>query len=255
MFKKDIIWDVAVIGGGPAGMMAAGRAAEMGARVILVEKNDSLGKKLRITGGGRCNVTNKELDNRKILKKYKDAEQFLFSAFSQWKVKDTLDFFEKRNMPLKVEAEQRVFPKSDSAESVWKVLVEYLKEKDVTVFSNSPVINITKTRNQTGNQIEKIIIKNGKEIKAKNFILVTGGKSRPETGSTGDGFLWLRNLGHTVAESNASLVPVAIEDLWVKKLSGVTLPKIKLTIFQNDKKIKSLKRFFSLTSASAGQLY
>lgn len=103
-------WDVIVIGGGPAGMMAAGRAAERGAKVLLLEKNDSLGKKLLITGGGRCNVTNSQFDNRKLLEKFKDSSKFLFSAFSQWSVKETLDFFHTRDMATKVENELRTFP-------------------------------------------------------------------------------------------------------------------------------------------------
>ena len=104
--KNEELWDVAVVGGGPAGMMAAGRAAERGLKVILIEKNDSLGKKLLITGGGRCNVTNNELDTRKLLEKFKDNGKFLFSAFSQWNVKETLDFFHLKNMETKVEREQ-----------------------------------------------------------------------------------------------------------------------------------------------------
>src|SRR3954468_17834986 len=100
------IWDVAIIGGGPAGMMAAGRAAERGLSVILIEKNNTLGQKLLITGGGRCNVTNAEFDTRKLLSKFKENDKFLFSAFSQWAVQDTLDFFHLRAMETKVEKEQ-----------------------------------------------------------------------------------------------------------------------------------------------------
>src|SRR5690242_20491102 len=100
---KDVLWDVVVVGGGPAGMMAAGRAAECGAKVLVIEKNDSLGKKLLITGGGRCNVTNAEYDTRKLLEKFRDNDKFLFSAFSQWSVRETLDFFHVREMQTKVE--------------------------------------------------------------------------------------------------------------------------------------------------------
>ena len=103
------IWDVAVIGGGPSGMMAAGRAAELGAKVILLEKNDTLGRKLLITGGGRCNVTNAEPDVRKFLAKYSKSDKFLFSAFSQWSVRETLDFFHTHGMPTKMEADNRAF--------------------------------------------------------------------------------------------------------------------------------------------------
>ena len=230
----NTIWDVVVIGGGPAGMMAAGRASELGAKVLLLEKNDSLGKKLLITGGGRCNVTNAQFDTRKLLAKFKGNDQFLFSAFSQWSVKETLDFFHSRAMPTKIENELRVFPESNTAQSVWDTLVDYLKKGNVTVRSNASVIDFV-----TDVATKKIIavkLKNGEEIQAKKFVLATGGKSRPETGSTGDGFKWLTKLGHTVTEPVASLVPITLSDKWVKTLSGVTLPEVKLTLLQNDKK-------------------
>src|SRR3989344_7944352 len=106
---EDTLWDVAVIGGGPAGMMAAGRAAERGAKVILLEKNPILGKKLLITGGGRCNVTNAEFDTKKLLAKYGSAGKYLASPFASWGARATMDFFEERGMSIKVEAEKRAF--------------------------------------------------------------------------------------------------------------------------------------------------
>ncbi len=232
------IWDVAVIGGGPSGMMAAGRAAELGASVILIEKNEGLGEKLLITGGGRCNLTNNELDVRKFLKKYKENDKFLFSAFSQFSVKDTLKFFNDRGMDTKVEAEGRVFPKSDSAKSVWNVLVEYLKKNKVVVKSNSPVLQFITEKD---NRISGVKVKGGEIIKAKAFILATGGISRPETGSTGDGFHWLASLGHKVMPTNMALVPISIKDKWIKKIQGISLTNIKLTTFQNNQKQESVK--------------
>lgn len=228
----DETYDVAIIGGGPAGMMAAGRAAERGLKVILIEKNDSLGKKLLITGGGRCNVTNAEFDDRTLLAKFKENDKFLFSAFSQFSVKESLDFFNSRGMPTKIEAEKRVFPVSNSAQSVWDVLVEYMKKGNVTVLSNSPVTSFSKV----GNKIESLTLKNKTVIQAHSFILATGGKSRPETGSTGEGFDWLKNLGHTIIEPDAALVPVKVADAWVKGISGLTLPEVKITLFQNETK-------------------
>jgi predicted Rossmann fold flavoprotein len=225
-------YDVAVIGGGPAGMMAAGRAAERGLKVILIEKNDTLGKKLLITGGGRCNVTNAEFDDRTLLAKFKENDKFLFSAFSQFSVKESLAFFNSRGMETKVEAEKRVFPVSDSAQSVWDVLVEYMKKGNVTVLSNSAVLGFT----EENHQITSVKIKGGKTISARSYILATGGKSRPETGSTGDGFEWLKQLGHTVVEPDAALVPVKVSDAWVKRISGLTLPEVKITLFQNETK-------------------
>ncbi|MDO8430679.1 MAG: aminoacetone oxidase family FAD-binding enzyme, partial [Candidatus Taylorbacteria bacterium] len=222
------IYDVAIIGGGPAGMMAAGRAAELGARVILIEKNPTLGVKLLITGGGRSNITNAVYDVRTFLKKYKDNDKFLFSAFSQQDVEKSINFFNKRGMPTKVEAENRVFPNSDSAQSVWNVLVEYMRAYNVEIKTNACVI---------GFNIENgIKLKNGEIIRAKKYILATGGTSRPETGSTGEGFSWLKELGHTIIPTNNALVPIALKDAWVKTLSGVTLRDIKLTTFQNNQK-------------------
>lgn len=231
------IWGVVVIGGGPAGMMAAGRAAELGAEVLLIEKNDVLGKKLLITGGGRCNVTNAEFDNRKLLDKFKGNGKFLFSAFSQYAVKESLEFFNSRNMPTKVEAENRVFPTSNKSSSVLNVLVEYMKEGNVTVLSNSPVAEINKNENE----IQSITLKNGQRILAKSFIVATGGKAYPETGSTGDGFVWLKKLGHNIVKPDSSLVPVKIKDKWVKDLQGITLPDVKISIFQDGEKQETKK--------------
>jgi len=229
---KEKTWDIAVIGGGPSGMMAAGRAAELGASVILIEKNPTLGKKLLLTGGGRCNVTNAEFDTRKFLEKFKDDGKFLFSAFSQFSVKDSLNFFNSRNMFTKIEAENRVFPVSDSSSSVLNALENYLKEGEVTVLLNSPISSI----NKDGNLITSVTLKDGKEIHAKSFIVATGGKAYPETGSTGDGFLWLKKLGHEVTEASSALVPIIIKDKWIKDLQGVSLPEIKISILQFGKK-------------------
>jgi len=231
------IYDVAIIGGGPAGLMAAGRASSLGAKVIILEKNATLGVKLLITGGGRCNVTNAQFDVRTFLKKYKDSDKFLFSAFSQFSVKDTLEFFNGKGMPTKVEAENRVFPVSDSSQSVWDVLVDTIKNNRVEVKSNATVTGF----DHENKKITAINLKNGEKVFAKKIVLATGGTSRPETGSTGDGFIWLKDLGHNVVASNEALVPIAISDKWVKELSGLTLQDIKLTTFQNNTKQQSHK--------------
>jgi predicted Rossmann fold flavoprotein len=254
--EVETIWDVAVIGGGPAGMIAAGTAAEKGAKVILIEKNSSLGKKLLITGGGRCNVTNAEFDTRKLLSKFKENDKFLFSAFSQWAVKETLDFFHMNNMETKVEREQRVFPVTNKAQSVWNVLVEYLKRSNVTVLSDTTVtgfelaedkktikgISVKQTPKKPGAaKQQQHDIKSKNIIRARSFILATGGVSRPETGSTGDGYKWLKKIGHTVIEPTPSLVPLAAKDPWIKRLAGVSLTDIKITTFQNGQKQDSKK--------------
>ena len=228
---KDRTWDVAVIGGGPAGMMAAGRAAELGASVILLEKNRNLGKKLLITGGGRCNVTNGELDNKKLLAKFKDDGKFLASPFSQWSVRESLNFFHSRNMPTKEEAEQRVFPLSNTAQSVRDTLVAYTKENEVEVLTNAAV----KKLRTDGSHIVAAELRGNSMIRAHAFVLATGGTSHPETGSTGDGYAWLRTLGHTVSEARAALVPVALKEP-VIGAAGVTLTDAKITLFQNEVK-------------------
>jgi predicted Rossmann fold flavoprotein len=238
MTKKETIYDVAVIGGGPAGMMAAGRAAECGAKVILLEKNKNLGKKLLITGGGRCNITNYETDIRRFLAKFKNEQKFLFSPFSQFGVTETIDFFNFRNMPTKIEAEGRIFPVSDSAKSVLEVLVNYLREGKVEIKTNVRVDGFICDKKNiiTGINIKNTTPSENSIIKARNYILATGGKSRPETGSTGEGFEWLRSLGYNVPQSNAALVPIKVSEEWVKRLAGISLQDVKLTVYQSGKK-------------------
>lgn len=224
------MYDVVVIGGGPAGMMAAGRAAERGRLVLLLEKNNILGKKLLITGGGRCNLTNNKPATREILLKYKNSDQFLASAFSQFSVKDTLDFFNKKGLATKEENEGRVFPISDCSKSVLDVLIQYLKDGGVKIQTEVEIMNLDvdpKTRNII------ISVKKGKIIIAKSCIIATGGTSRPDTGSTGDGFRWLKKLGIKIAENDFALVPIALSDKWIKKISGTVVESIKITSYQN----------------------
>ncbi|MBU6431068.1 MAG: NAD(P)/FAD-dependent oxidoreductase [Patescibacteria group bacterium] len=235
MKRSEVTYDVAVVGGGPAGMMAAGRAAELGAKVILIEKNESLGKKLLITGGGRCNLTNAEFDTRKFLEKFKDGGKFLFSAFLQFGVKESLEFFHMLGVKTKVENEQRVFPVSDNAQTVLVALLKYIKKHKVEIILNSPVVGILASE-ENEKEILGVKLKNGREILARKVIIATGGTSRPETGSTGDAYEWLRKIGHTVIESAPSLVPIAVKDDWVKKLAGLILSNIKITTFQNGAK-------------------
>ncbi|MDO8676097.1 MAG: aminoacetone oxidase family FAD-binding enzyme, partial [Candidatus Azambacteria bacterium] len=223
--------NVVVIGGGPAGMMAAGTAAESGAHVLLIEKNPTLGIKLLISGGGRCNLTNAEMDTRKLLEKYGIAGKFLFSAFSQWDVYDTLDFFHKRGVETKIENELRVFPVSNKAQSVWDALNCYMKEGNVTIMTDSQVRNFELSN---ADSINAVRLTNGELIHGSSFILATGGKSRPETGSTGDGFKWLKKLGHNVIDTAPALVPITLSDAWIKNLQGISLPMVKFAIFQND---------------------
>jgi len=229
------LWDVVVIGGGPAGMMTAGRAGAKGAKVLLLEKNTDLGRKLLLTGGGRCNLTNAEPDEKIFLSKYGSADKFLFSAFARFGVKDTLDFFKTHGVETAIEPGQRVFPVTNRSQTILNALVDYLKAGQVKIMTGAIVSGIV---GQTGT-LEAVKLANGKKVRAKAFVLATGGKSHRETGSTGDGFVWLRALGHQVIEPSAALVPVAIREAWVKKLSGVSLDQAKLTILIDSVKQKT----------------
>ncbi len=223
--KKEITCDVCVIGGGPAGMMSAIQASESGGSVVLIEKNKTLGKKLLITGGGRCNVTNAIFDNRALANKYGKKGKFLLSPFSKWSAKDTIDFFESRDMPIKIEAEGRVFPKSNSSQSVLEVLVDEMKDRGVKVLVGFPVTRVNSSKN-----IITSVETDDAVISAKAFIFTTGGTARPETGSSGDGFKWLKKLGHTISAPSVALVPVKIKEEWARRLQGLSLPNIKITL-------------------------
>lgn len=233
--KKMKDYDIIVVGGGPAGMMAAGRAAQCGARVLLLEKNPMLGKKLLITGGGRSNVTNAEFDQHLFLAKFQAAGKFLYSPLSQFSVEETIRFFEERGMAIKIEADKRAFPESDKAQSVLDVLVRYMAEGNVTVKTSTEVAALI----VDGERMVGIKMKSGEVIQAKSYVLATGGKSRPETGSTGEGFLWLRKIGHQVNESRGALVPLRVKEGWVHRLSGLSFPDAKLSVFRNGKKEES----------------
>lgn len=240
--KTDIEYDVVVIGGGPAGMMAAGTAASRGKSVLLIEKNKRLGEKLRITGGGRCNVTNNEPDSKKLLERYGSAEQFLYSAFSEFSVADTFSFFESHALPLITEANNRSFPHTFNATDVEQVLENYCKQNKVVIANNTKVLNIIL---EQGN-ITGVTTTTG-DYFARSVIMATGGFSHPETGSTGDGFHWLETLGHTIAKPTPSIVPIKVSDDWIKKITGTTLPDVKINFSVLDTKKFSIKGNILLT--------
>ena len=217
-------FDVIVVGSGPAGMMAAGRAAEYGRRVLLVEKNHSPGEKLKLTGGGRCNITNAEFDTRAFLSFFGDDGKFLFSPFSRFAVQETFDFFEERGLPLVVEERKRAFPATQQAADVIRVLTEYMHENDVEI--------------RVGIEARHLLVEDGAvfgietnqgSFLAGSIILATGGASYKATGSTGDGLNWLRKIGHTVHEATPDIVPLRVKEQWVKDLSGTTLEPMRIT--------------------------
>ena len=209
-------------------MMAAGRAAETGKRVLLLEKNKKLGEKLAITGGGRCNITNAEEDERLFLSKYGDADKFLHTTFSQFCVKDTFSFFESRGLPLIVEAHKRAFPATERATDVVATLVKYLATGKVDVRTDVSVRHLV----VVNKRIEKVQTSAG-DFSAHTYILATGGVSHPETGSTGDGFSWLKELGHTIEKPTPTIVPLKVKERWVTQLAGISLPAMKITFFVN----------------------
>ncbi len=228
MLQNKKQYDVIVIGGGASGMMAAGRAAELGRRVLLIEKNKKLGVKLSISGGGRCNITNAEEDEKKLLAHYGEAESFLYSPFSQFGMKDAFKFFELQGLPLVVQGNKRAFPKTEKAADVVRVLTEYLKKGNVQILAGTAVEKVV----AKNGVIEKVIA-GGKEFRASSYIFATGGFSHPETGSTGDGFNWLTNIGHGVEKPTPTIVPLRIQESWVKRIAGITIPDMKISFFVN----------------------
>ncbi len=223
-------YDVVVVGGGPAGMMAAGRAGELGARVLLLEKNRDLGVKLLITGKGRCNITNANDEMREMVNRFGKNGKFLFSALHSFSVDDTIEFFENIGVKTKVERGGRVFPVSDRSQDVNGALIRYLRESNVDIETNAQVKRIVKK----DGRIEKIILANKKEIKADKFVIATGGKSYPRTGSTGDAYVWLRELGHKVVLPKPSLTPVVVKERIVKELEGLSLKNVEISSFKDN---------------------
>lgn len=225
-YSKLTKYDVIVIGGGASGMMAAGRAAELGKKVLLIEKNTKLGEKLRISGGGRCNITNAEDDIHALLKNYGDSGKFLYSTFAQFSNKDTFSFFEKLNLPLVVQARKRAFPHTERAFDVYKSLETYMKNGNVTVIAGAKVNRLIKKEGKVGGVVVGEVT-----FTAESYIVCTGGVSHPETGSTGDGFNWLKILGHTVSTPTPTIVPLATKEKWGHSLAGVSLSFMKINFF------------------------
>ena len=230
-----MIYDLITIGGGPAGMLASARAAENGARVLLLEKNNKLGIKLLITGKGRCNITNADFDQRSFIDKFGSNGKFLFSAFNKFNNEQIINFFNSRGLEVQVERGNRVFPVTNKAGDVLNILIDYLKQNKVEIKTNSEVKDIV----LKDNKIEKIILKNGEEFKAEKYLICTGGKSYPLTGSTGDAYAWLEKMGHTIIKPTPALVPIICEQNFIKDLEGLSLKNVNISIFQNNKKVDS----------------
>ena len=235
MKKKENkgIFDVLIIGGGPAGLMAACSAAQNKAKVLVLEKNSELGKKLLISGGGRCNLTNADPNHRNFVSKYGKKGDFLFSPFSVFGVEKTLKFFNDLNLKTKIEANYRVFPESDNSEDVLNILIKQAEKLGVEFKLSAEVAGFKKLKNK----IIAIKLTTGEEVKAKSFILATGGMSHPETGSTGDGFKWLKEIGHKVATPNPALVPIKISNSWIGELAGLTIDNTSVSVWISNKTV------------------
>ena len=220
-------FDCIVIGGGPSGLMAAIGAGEKGAKVLLIDKGDKLGRKLAISGGGRCNVTNR-LPIEDIIKHLPGNGKFLYSAFSIFSNEDIIRFFEKLGIALKEEDHGRMFPVSNKAQSVVDALLEQLEKLHVKIFKNSPVADVIYENGETS----AVLLKDGSKIKAKSIVIAVGGKSVPHTGSTGDGYAWARKAGHKITELFPTEVPITSNEAFIqnKTLQGLSLRDIDLSV-------------------------
>ncbi len=227
---------VAVIGGGPAGMLAAISAAKSGDDVTLFEKNNILGKKILITGKGRCNITS-SLEIGDFISNIPGNGRFLFSAFENFSNQDIISMLEKEGVKIKEERGNRIFPVSDRAEDVRFALEKITKKAGVNIKLNSNVKLI-----EIGeNGVEAVILENGK-FNADKIILATGGKSYPLTGSNGDGYKIAQNIGHTVKEIRGSLVPM-LGDNTCSKLQGLSLRNVGIYIYDKEKDKKIYEDF------------
>lgn len=227
-----MIYDVIVIGGGPSGLMAAISAAEYGAKTLLIEKGNKLGTKLAISGGGRCNVTNR-LPQEEVIANIPGNGKFLYSAFSVFNNYDIIDFFEKMGVELKEEDHGRMFPVSNSAKSVVDTLINKLKELNVKIEKNTPVKDIIYS-----DKLHTVLLKNGGELQTNSIIIAVGGKSVPHTGSTGDGYAWAKKAGHTITDLYPTEVALTSNESFIKNksLQGLSLRDISLSVLNKKKK-------------------
>ncbi len=221
-------YDVIVIGGGPSGLMAAIAAGEKGSKVLLIDKGDKLGRKLAISGGGRCNVTNR-LPVEEIIKHIPGNGKFLFSAFAIFNNEDIIRFFEKLGIELKEEDHGRMFPASDKAQSVVDALLTQLEKLHVRIYKNSAAADVL----YENGHVAGVRLRDGQKITAKSVVVAVGGKSVPHTGSTGDGYAWAEKAGHTITELFPTEVPVTSNEPFIKNktLQGLSLRDIKLSVF------------------------
>lgn len=221
---------VIVIGGGASGMIAAGRAAELGSKVILIEKNEKLGKKLYLTGKGRCNITNNS-PVESLIENTPGNPYFLYSSFYGFDSQSVIDFFERMGVATKTERGNRVFPVSDRASDVVHALERYCYNNGVNIVLSSPVKDI-KAENDV---VEGVVCQNGEFYAGDTIIVATGGLSYPMTGSNGDGYRFAKDLGHKVTKLNPSLVPLRASEEWIPDLQGLSLRNVSITVKEGSK--------------------
>ncbi len=222
---------VAVIGAGAAGLMAAYAAAQEGAKVLLFESNEKVGRKIMITGKGRCNVTN-NCDTQTFLTNIPQNPRFLYSALGAFGVQETMAFFEEQGVPLKTERGNRVFPQSDRSVDIVDALYRAMQRAGVTILHK----RVTDLHTDESGAICAVEA-DGQRYPVERAILATGGKSYPLTGSTGDGYLLAQKLGHTVTPLRPSLIPLTCEGKDCPRMQGLSLKNVALTIYENNKKL------------------
>lgn len=221
---------VIIIGGGPAGMMAAIKAAENN-KVILIEKNEKLGKKLFITGKGRCNITNSK-DISEFFDYINSNSDFLYSSLYTFTNNDTINFFNSKGVKLKVERGDRVFPESDKSSDIINALENEMVNRNVSILINSRVDKII----AHSNKIVSVLLSDGREVIGDYFIIATGGLSYPQTGSTGDGIRFSSKLGHNIVPTKPSLVPMEVEETWISELQGLSLKNVNFSLINEKNK-------------------
>lgn len=229
---------VIVVGAGAAGMMAAITAARNNHKVILLEKNEKAGKKIFITGKGRCNFTNAG-DSEDLMNSVVTNRKFLYSAFSGFSNYDAMGFFDELGLKFKIERGNRVFPESDHSSDVINVMMREIKRLGVEIHFNTQVLDV----NCKNSEFESVTIKTNeaesRKIKADAVIIATGGKSYQSTGSTGDGYKFAKSMGHTVTPILPGLVPFNVKEEWERQLQGLSLKNVSVRIMDKDKLIYS----------------
>lgn len=221
---------VIVVGGGAAGMMAAYAAAVAGQKVTLLEQNEKLGKKIYITGKGRCNFTNAS-DLDEVMKAVVTNPKFLYSAFYTFSNDAVMDFFESNGMPYKVERGNRVFPVSDHSSDVIRTLERALRAQGVAIHLHTKVKRILCQQNQ----ITGVLLESGDTLQADRVIIATGGKSYVTTGSTGDGYIFAKDLGHKVVPQHPALVPLVTKEDYIIQMQGLSLKNVNLSVCKDKK--------------------